>query len=114
MQPSCLFCLEAVKTPELQNPIGCRCKLVAHSSCFDQWFAQKNQMECPICHTVSIPSPVAYENIQIVYVETTRAVRQEQQERRFRGHEKAVAFCCCLLMGWGIGFTILDIVFQSR
>jgi hypothetical protein len=111
MQPSCLFCLEPVQKDKLTNPIGCHCQIIAHRSCFEQWFQQKQQMECPICHTVSIPNQVAVDNIRIVFIDTSNT---EARQRRFRGHEKAVAFCCCLLMGWGIGLTILDIVYQSR
>lgn len=111
MQPPCLFCLEPVEKQPISNPIGCHCKISSHTSCFEQWFQQKQQMECPICHTVSIPNQVAVENIRIVFVDNSNT---ERRERRYRGHEKAVAFCCCLLMGWAIGLTILDLVFQTR
>jgi hypothetical protein len=109
MQPSCLFCLEPVEKEKLSNPIGCSCQILAHRSCFEQWFQQKHQMECPICHTVALPSPVALEHVQIVYIDRT----QVSETQRFRGHEKAVAFCCCLLMGWALGFTVLDLIARS-
>ena len=111
MQPSCLFCLEPVEKNGLGNPIGCSCTIQAHAACFDQWFHQKQQLECPICHTVSIPNAVAVENIRIVFVDATRERQTEQT--RFRGHEKAAAFCCCLLLGWSIGLTIIDLVSRS-
>lgn len=111
MQPSCLFCLETVEKNLIPNPIGCACRISAHSACFEQWFSQKQQMECPICHTVSIPNAVAVDNIRIVFIDTTR--EREMHERRFRGHEKAVAACCCLLMGWAIGITIIDLISRS-
>ena len=111
MQPSCLFCLETVEKDKLSNPIGCQCQILAHRSCFEQWFTQKNQMECPICHTIAVPNPVTIDDIHIVYIDTTNVI---ERQRRYRGHEKAVAFCCCLLMGWALGLTILDLVFQTR
>lgn len=106
--PPCLFCLESVKNESVPNPVGCRCRLIAHESCFKQWFDQKQQLECPICHTVSVPNRVAYENIHIVYIDTTSV---QAQRRRLNGNEKAVAFCCCLLFGWAVGLTILELIF---
>jgi hypothetical protein len=32
-------------------------------------------------------------------------------QRRFRNQEKAIAMCCCVLFGWSIGLTILELVF---
>lgn len=114
MNPSCLFCLEEVDKQNLMNPIGCACKISAHPSCFEQWFQQKHQMECPICHTISIPNQIAMENIRVVFIDATNARPQIELNSLFRGHEKAAAFCCCLLMGWALGFTILDLVFVNR
>jgi hypothetical protein len=107
MEASCLFCLEPVKQDSIQNPIGCQCRIVAHTQCFNAWYQQKQQLECPICHTLAIPNAVHVDNIRIVFVDTSQ---RSESQRRFRGHEKAVAFCCCLLMGWAIGFTIIDLI----
>lgn len=107
MEPLCLFCLDPVKQDALQNPIGCHCTIVSHTKCFDVWFQQKQQMECPICHTVSLPSDVQVENIRIVFIDTTH---RERIERHHRMNKKAAAFCCCLLLGFGIGFSILDYI----
>ena len=107
MEATCLFCLDPIKENNTRNPIGCQCAVHAHESCIHAWFQQKQQIECPICHTVSIPNPVSYENIQIVYIE-----RPEVQETRryFRANEKAIALCCCVLLGWSIGLTIVEAV----
>jgi hypothetical protein len=107
MEPSCLFCLDPVKQESLQNPIGCNCTIVSHTRCFNEWFQQKQQLECPICHTISIPNRVQLDNVRIVFVDTTR---RTQEERRFRGNERAVMFCCCLLMGWAVGLTLIEII----
>lgn len=107
MQP-CLFCLEPVEKGQVANPIGCACRIVAHQTCFTQWFEQKQQMECPICHTVAVPNRIAYENIHVVYINTTEIDRTRQRD--VRGRDKAVMFCCCLLMGWSIGLTILEAI----
>ncbi len=104
----CLFCLETVEKQAIPNPVGCRCNIVAHQACFETWFEQKHQMECPICHTVAIPNPMAVENIRIVYVDMTR---EQDYHIRYRHHEKAVAFCCCLLIGWGVGISIINSLF---
>lgn len=107
MEPICLFCLESIKENSTQNPIGCQCVIRAHASCFRTWFHQKQQLECPICHTVSIPNPVVYDNIHIVYVQSGES---RNTERRMRKHERAMAMCCCILLGWSIGLTILEAV----
>ncbi len=111
MQPSCLFCLETIEKEKFENPIGCRCNIAAHRSCFEQWFIQKQQMECPICHTTAIPNPIVNNDIHVVYIDTTNVM---EHQREYRRHEKSAAFCCCLLLGWGLGLTILDLVFQTH
>lgn len=112
MEPSCLFCLEAVKEISTPSPLGCQCKVVAHEACFKTWFDQKQQMECPICHSISMPNRIVHENIHIVYVNT-----REQEDRRladrFRQQEKAALFCCLLIMGWTVGITILELIASS-
>jgi hypothetical protein len=110
MKPCCLFCLEPIETSSIQNPIGCACRVTAHQPCFDQWIQRKNQMECPICHTVSIPNRSSHEAIHIVYVNSSA---ENLRQERSRGHDKAAAFCCCLLLGWAIGITVLDLAFQK-
>ena len=109
MQESCLVCLEELKGETIVNPIGCSCKFNVHTQCFERWFQQKNQMECPICHSVSIPNRVALENIHIVYVNTTAIDRTDRREKT---HGTAVGFCCCLLIGWAIGFTVIDLLYN--
>jgi hypothetical protein len=108
MESCCLFCLEPIREAFPPNPIGCPCKLQAHKHCFDAWFLQKNQMECPICHTVATPNQVL-NSIHIVYVDTTSARPRREQNQ----HKKAAVFCCLLLMGWSIGMTIVDLIVRS-
>ena len=110
MNQSCLFCLEAVEKEGQENPIGCHCKIIAHTGCFKQWFEQKQQMECPICHSVSVPNRITLDNIHVVYIN----MAEPRRNRLMNGHEKAVGFCCCLLMGWAVGLTILDLIFQNH
>lgn len=92
------------------NPIGCRCKVHAHTQCFDAWFAQKNQLECPICHTVSVSNRILHDNIHVVYINTTEA---QERDRRYNQHQKVAGFCCLMILGWSIGLTILDLVTRS-
>lgn len=108
---ACLFCLDLVEKEQGENPIGCACRIVAHRSCFTKWFEQKQQLECPICHTVAVPNRIAHENIHIVYI-NTRDVNRTQR-REMRTQDKAALFCCCLLMGWSIGLTILNLAFEK-
>lgn len=104
MDESCIFCLDPLKQNPTSNPFGCSCKILAHESCLHAWFHQKQNIECPICHTVRTENPV------VVYVE----VPMEQEERRsFRRNEKAIAACCCILIGWAISLTIIDLVFRK-
>ena len=110
MNSPCLFCLEVVGKDTLANPIGCHCKLYAHTSCFEQWFQEKNQMECPICHTISIPNQIAIDNIRVVFVDTTNATLQIRRNTLFSKQGKIAAVCCCLFLfiGWSLGSTILS------
>jgi hypothetical protein len=107
MESSCLFCLEAVQENATPNPLGCRCKIHAHSQCFRMWFEQKQQMECPICHLVSVPNRLVFDDIHIVYINTTE---QQRVQNRFRQQEKIALFCCCLFLGWTLGITILELI----
>lgn len=51
-----MFCLDTVKGLDVcKNPIGCSCQFLCHTTCLHSWFEHKQQRECPICHTVSIP-----------------------------------------------------------
>jgi hypothetical protein len=109
MESSCLFCLEPIREAFPPNPIGCPCKIQAHKQCFDAWFVQKNQMECPICHTIAIPNQI-HDTIHIVYVDTTQVQPRRQQANQ---QKNAAVFCCLLLMGWSIGMTIIDLVSHS-
>lgn len=110
MSGSCIFCLEDIQEGAIQNPIGCSCKILAHESCFTLWFQQKQSLECPICHTVSVPTPFHHENLHVVFV---REERRDSQERQYRSNQKAMAMCCCLLLGWSIGLTILEAIYSA-
>lgn len=110
MEPSCLFCLEPVKVEEIRNPIGCRCKISAHKACFEQWFVQKNHMECPICHTISFPHRLTNPDVHVVYINSTQA--NESTTRRKQHHQAAV-YCCCMLLGWAIGISVIEGILSS-
>ena len=104
MEESCIFCLDPFKQNPTSNPIGCSCKIIAHESCIHAWYHQKQQVECPICHVVAIQNPV------VVYVQLS----DQQQERQIsRATEKAIAFCCCMLILWAISLSIIDFLFRN-
>lgn len=106
----CLFCLETIKQDEvLPNPIGCRCTLSTHQRCLQGWFEQKHNMECPICHTIGTPMPFQISDTQhIIHFIHVDVTAQQREQQRIRGREKAVAFCCCLLLGWALGLSIIE------
>lgn len=110
MNKVCLFCLEDIEGSPLGNPIGCQCKIQVHDACFQTWFQQKQSLECPICHTVSVPTPFHHENVHVVFV---REERRDSQERQRRSNQKAIAMCCCLLLGWSVGLTILEAIYSA-
>jgi hypothetical protein len=111
MEKPCLFCLESIKENPAPNPIGCQCKIQAHEKCFHVWFEEKQQMECPICHTVSVPNHIVNETIHVVYMNTYRE-RQREEGERYRRNEKCMGLCCFVLLGWTIGLTILELVYR--
>lgn len=106
--PSCLFCLEPVDDEAISNPIGCSCRIEAHKSCFEGWVTTKQHMECPICHTVSFPNRVPESDIAVVFVNMTPAIERRQ---RFKAKEQVAMFCCCLLLGWSIGVSVIEALF---
>ncbi len=105
MESSCLFCLETIQEKTTLEPIGCQCKIQAHKHCFQKWFDEKKQIECPICHTVSVPNRMMLENIHIVYINTTAIQRND-----VRRHDQCIGICCLLLIIWAIAMTILSAV----
>lgn len=107
MDSSCLFCLDIIKENPTQNPVGCSCKIHAHQSCFQNWFTQKERMECPICHTVAVPTPFHHDQVHVVFVERPTETRPN------RTSEKAIAMCCCILLGWAIGLTVIELAVSS-
>lgn len=105
MEEDCLFCLEPVKKDNVVNAFGCTCKICAHKQCLDEWFAQKQQFECPICHCVVITNPMMMQQIQILYVEA-----QENRRARRRG-ERCVSFCCLGIFLWILIITAIRQVY---
>jgi hypothetical protein len=108
MLPLCLFCLEELKEREdIQNIVGCRCEIHAHSLCLQGWFQQKQQLECPICHAVSVPNPIQLVRPEVIVVHV-QDPEQQGQIRRLRSQEKCVGFCCLTILFWWIGAMILE------
>lgn len=104
MEENCLFCLESIRGNPTVNPPGCSCKIQAHESCLHAWFTQKQQLECPICHTVATPNPI------VILIENRQLI---EEENLFQRNQKLVAACCCVLMFWAISLTLLDRVFRE-
>ncbi len=110
-----MFCLEPIKSTELAfNPIGCHCVFKSHGTCLQAWFQQKQQLECPICHTVSMPSPVqpvALPAYQIVYVQ-----EPPQEMNRFRitrGQQKCAGYCCIGFLLWWVALSIFEFAIKK-
>ncbi len=109
-EKSCLFCLETVKHSEqVGNVIGCSCEILCHGPCLEAWFQQKNQMECPICHAVSVLNPAQStpHPPEVIFIH----IQDPQREERYRtieGREKCVGFCCLMIVIWWIGGIILE------
>ena len=106
---SCLFCLDSVNKREIVNPIGCACVINAHKECLESWFHQKNQMECPICHRVVVPNRLMLDNVHIVYIQ--QPLPEESIRRIWETNQKTAAFCCCLVIGWTLGLSILELIY---
>lgn len=111
MPPLCLFCLEELKESDVcPNVVGCGCELHTHPQCLQAWFQQKQEVECPICHTVSIPNPVRsaqqqqQQEREIVIIH----VQDPVQARHLQMREQCMATCCCMLLFWWVGGIILQ------
>jgi hypothetical protein len=112
MPPLCLFCLEELKENQgVPNLVGCGCELHTHSACLHLWFDQKQQLECPICHRVSIPNPMQsmqeQQQREIVIIRIQDPEREDQL-RRLQSQEKCVGFCCLFILIWWIGAIIME------
>ena len=106
-----MFCLDPVKRNEVAfNPIGCSCQFKSHGNCLHEWFEQKHQYECPICHTISIPNPTQQQVVRFVYVEEAPQYNSLIDQR----HQKCIGFCCLTLVGWSLIMTILDLIFRTK
>lgn len=109
LSETCMFCLEDIKSQEVSlNPIGCHCAYKAHTTCLTEWFEQKNQYECPICHAVSVPNPV-HNPIQIVVVRERSNFLNEVDP----GTQKCMGWCCITLIVWSIFANVLDLFLRS-
>lgn len=110
---TCMFCLEDLKAQESSsNPIGCHCSYKSHPSCLQTWFEQKNQYECPICHSVSIPNPIHATNnpIQVIVV---RREQSNMLEDINMSNQKCMGWCCMGMIVWTIVVNIIDLVLRS-
>jgi hypothetical protein len=107
-----MFCLEPLKQNEqVINPIGCQCDFKSHGPCLQLWFEQKQQYECPICHTVCVSNPVQQAQHVIVYVNREQPRISENQITH--AQQKCIGMCCLILIGWALSMTILDFVLKK-
>ncbi len=105
-----MFCLEPVKTNELAfNPIGCQCQFKSHGTCLQAWFHEKQNYECPICHTVAVPvNPLPV--VQYVYV---RETEEYQQESRITERQKKFVLCCCFVwLFWSLFLSLFELYWR--
>lgn len=110
---TCLFCLEDVKQEEqIRNLIGCECELLAHQSCMQNWFETKHQLECPVCHAVSLPNYMFQREgpqvIHIIHVDPLHAREAAAELERRRWQEKCAGWCCLTLLFWGIFANVIS------
>lgn len=98
MDQPCLICFEAVKDEMNENPVGCPCRLFAHRACLDEWFTQKQQLECPICHTVFLPNPLQAQ-LQMIYVTVSEVARHQREQQRRRNRDQWIMLGCCVVLG---------------
>ena len=108
----CLFCLDEIKeNQKCPNVIGCACDFHCHGSCLEDWFEQKRQMECPICHRVSVPNPIITSRDREIVIIHVQDPEQAERIRTMRSQEKCVAACCFSLLFWWIFSLIIEYAF---
>lgn len=105
----CLFCLEDIKEQQMgKNSIGCGCELLCHETCMQTWIDTKNQLECPICHAVSVPNTMFQRQepmLHSIHVNSTPNSASELEQKRFQ--EKCALWCCFSLLFWCLFVNIL-------
>lgn len=110
---TCMFCLENLKPQECSlNPIGCQCAYKAHSSCLVEWFEQKNQYECPICHSVSLPNPI-HNRASPIQVVVIRREQSHMLDEVDPSSQKCMGWCYLGMIIWIIIVNIIDLVLRS-
>ena len=108
----CLFCLEEIKERDrCGNPVGCGCELTCHGSCLQEWYEQKQQIECPICHRVSVPNPIIASRDREIVIIHVQDPQQAEQIRTMRAQEKCVGCCCLTLLFWWVFSLIFEYAF---
>lgn len=102
-----MFCLEPVKSTEVAfNPIGCSCQFKSHGGCLQTWFEQKQQYECPICHTVSVPNPVV-PVYQVVYVQQ-EPLENNRPSSLTPAQQKCAGYFCLGFLLWWVILSIFE------
>lgn len=52
----CIICLNEKNSYQMRG-LDCDCKYYIHQSCHIEYTNNKQKIECPICHTVSMDNP---------------------------------------------------------
>lgn len=111
--PLCLFCLDEMKENQsCPNLIGCECEVNCHPSCLQDWFQQKQQMECPICHVVLAANPLhRIEPPREYVIVRLQNIEHQEHRNRIRLQDKCIGFCCLTILLWWIGGLVLEFGF---
>ncbi len=108
-----MFCLEPVKSTEMAfNPIGCPCLYKSHGNCLHAWFEEKQQYECPICHTLSIPNPAQQQIVRIVYIQNPEIPHNNPLVAR--PYRRCVGISCMILFLTILILTLIDIISRIK
>ncbi len=83
----CIICLCEENTHQMRG-IDCDCKYYIHQKCHLDYTNNKQKIECPICHTISIDNP--FLTGRELYV-----IKRELAEERESGCVKGCVFGCC-------------------
>jgi hypothetical protein len=112
---SCIICLDDNGDISTKHThLGCKCKVPVHMHCWMQYVKTKNgQLECPICHVLTIRNPILPASItglpKDIYIPRSEVVPPEEDRWMSRDRCVGKIMCCCIL-SW-VGTISVGVLF---
>ena len=107
----CLICLDDKGDISTKHThLACKCKVPVHTHCWMQYVKTKNgQLECPICHVLTIRNPILPASITGLPKEIYIPRHSVQDEQVTTDRCVGKLLCCCAV-SW-VGSIAIGVLF---